>query len=156
MYTGLQGRCKDKLTPPPPPPLQKEKENTYYTHLGNVYWLTKAIRNSESLALSLKTSAHRTLHWVSEYQPWLPLAKNIYFEQVLWVIVCPLQIFWPVIIVQSIPLILPILLKWKIKNLLLITFDPLLTYYTPSLFGFCIFILHNEWKNFTIVFTIEG
>ena len=33
-----------------------------------------------------------------------------------------------------------------------LNYIPLLTYYTPSLFGFCIFILHNEWKNFTIVY----
>ena len=87
-----------------------------------MYWLTKAIRNSESLTLSLKTSAHRRLHWVSEYQPWLPLAKNIYFEQVLWVIVSSADI----LACDNCPLILPILLKWKIKNFLLITFQVLL------------------------------
>ena len=113
VYSGLQRSCKDKL--PPPPPLLKRKREYLLCSSGKCVLTDKSHKKFRHLpCLRRPVPIEHCIELVNinlDYH-WL----KIFILNKCCELLCPLQIFWPVVIVQSIPLILPILLKWKIKN----------------------------------------
>ena len=103
-------RKLQRQTPPPPPPLLKRKREYLLCSSGKCVLTDKSHKKFRHLpCLRRPVPIEHCIELVNinlDYH-WL----KIFILNKCCELLCPLQIFWPVIIVQSIPLILPILLK---------------------------------------------
>ena len=99
MYSGLQGSCKDKL-PPPPPPLLKRKREYLLCSSGKCVLTDKSHKKFRHLpCLRRPVPIEHCIELVNinlDYH-WL----KIFILNKCCELLCPLQIFWPMIIVQS-------------------------------------------------------